>query len=289
MKPVSVNFHIWKPCNEACKFCFATFGDVPGHLTSADAVRVVRLLRESGCEKINFAGGEPTLCPYLVPVLAEARRLGFVTSIISNGARLRELIEEHAAELDWVGLSVDTAREDVQAALGRGKGSHVRQSIGLFDLAHAYGIRTKLNTVVTALSWEEDMSSFVRRVQPARWKVFQVLPLAGQNDGLVEPLLITPQQFCAFVERHAPLCAEGLGPVMEDNDAMMSSYVMVDPLGRFYGNAAGRYVYSDPILSVGVAVALAQVGWQPDRFVDRGGAYDWSARRERRLVSLRRR
>lgn len=145
MKPVSVNFHIWKPCNEACKFCFATFGDVPGHLTSADAVRVVRLLREAGCEKINFAGGEPTLC------------------------------------------------------------------------------------------------------------------------------------------------AEGLGPVMEDNDAMMSSYVMVDPLGRFYGNAAGRYVYSDPILSVGVAVALAQVGWQPDRFVDRGGAYDWSARRERRLLSLRRR
>jgi radical S-adenosyl methionine domain-containing protein 2 len=142
---------------------------------------------------------------------------------------------------------------------------------------------------VTALSWEEDMSAFVRRVQPARWKVFQVLPVGGQNDGLVEPLLITPDQFRAFVERHALLRAEGLGPVTEDNDAMTNSYVMVDPLGRFYGNAAGRYVYSDPILSVGVDVALAQVGWEPDRFVNRGGVYDWSARRDRRLVSLRRR
>lgn len=133
------------------------------------------------------------------------------------------------------------------------------------------------------------MSAFVRRVQPARWKVFQVLPVGGQNDGLVEPLLITPDQFRAFVERHALLRAEGLGPVTEDNDAMTNSYVMVDPLGRFYGNAAGRYVYSDPILSVGVDVALAQVGWEPDRFVNRGGVYDWSARRDRRLVSLRRR
>src|SRR5436190_12211805 len=81
---------------------------------------------------------------------------------------------------------IDTAREAVQAALGRGKGSHARQSIDLFELAHAYGIRTKLNTIVTALSWEEDMSAFVRRVQPARWKIFQVLPVGGQNDGLVE-------------------------------------------------------------------------------------------------------
>ena len=50
---MSVNFHIWKPCNDACKFCFATFGDVPGQLTAEDAVRVVRLLREAGCEAID--------------------------------------------------------------------------------------------------------------------------------------------------------------------------------------------------------------------------------------------
>jgi predicted nuclease of restriction endonuclease-like (RecB) superfamily len=91
---------------------------------------------------------------------------------------------------------------------------------------------------------------------------------------VVEPLLITPGQFRTFVERHAPLRAEGLAPVTEDNDAMTSSYVMVDPLGGFYGNAAGRYVYSDPSLSVGVDVALAQVRWEPDRFVNRGGVYD---------------
>lgn len=276
MKPVSVNFHIWKPCNLGCTFCFAPFNDVHGHLGADDAVRVVRLLREAGGEKINFAGGEPTLCPHLPRVLKEARECGFTTSIISNGALLRPLLENDAANLDWVGLSVDSADEAVQAALGRGGGDHVQRSVELFDLVRTRGLSSKLNTVVTALNWKEDMSTFVRRVRPGRWKVFQVLPILGQNDGNVERLLITPEQFRAFVDRHAPLHADGLGPVTEDNEAMTASYVMVDPLGRFFGNSTGRYVYSKPILSVGVEAALAQVGWNANGFVERGGLYDWS-------------
>ena len=285
--PVSVNFHIWKPCNDACRFCFATFEDVRGHISADDAVRILILLREAGCEKINFAGGEPTLYPHLGRVLGESRRLGFVTSIITNGARLPQLLETNAADLDWVGLSVDSAREGVQSAIGRGRGDHVRRSVTHFEMIRARGLRAKLNTVVTALNWQEDMSFFVRRVRPERWKVFEVLPIEGQNDGQVEPLLITADQFRAFIDRHAVLRSEGLAPVTEDNDAMSGSYVMVDPLGRFFGNATGRYVYSDPILAVGVEAALAQIGWNASKFIDRGGLYDWSPPGEQRLVSLR--
>jgi radical S-adenosyl methionine domain-containing protein 2 len=278
MKPVAVNFHIWKPCNDACRFCFATFQDIRGHLSADDAIHVLRLLRRAGCEKINFAGGEPTLYPHLARVLHESRQLGYVTSIITNGARLPQLLDAQASDLDWVGLSVDSAREDVQVALGRGRGDHVRRSVDLFDLVRGHGLRAKLNTVVTALNWEEDMSALVRRVHPERWKVFQVLPIEGQNSGRVEALLVTADQFRAFVARHEPLAADGLAPVSEDNDAMTSSYVMVDPLGRFYGNATGRHLYSDPILSVGVDAALAQIGWSPEKFGQRGGLYDWSPR-----------
>lgn len=275
-KPIAVNFHLWRPCDSACNFCFATFEDVGGHLRAEEAVRLIRLLREAGTEKLTFAGGEPTLCPHLSSVLREGREVGLVTSIISNGFGLRELIERQARDLDWVGLSVDSAREDVQAALGRGRGDHVARTIELFDTIHARGLRAKLNTVVTARTWDEDMSAFVRRVRPDRWKAFQVLPVGGQNDGKVEPLLITGEQFRAFVERHAPLSEFGLAPVVEDNDAMTGSYVMVDPLGRFFSNASGRHVYSAPILEVGVETALAQIGWDAAKFVERGGLYDWS-------------
>jgi radical S-adenosyl methionine domain-containing protein 2 len=208
--------------------------------------------------------------------LAAARRQGLVTSIISNGFALRDLLERQASDLDWVGLSVDSAIEAVQAALGRGRGDHVARSIELFDLVHARGLRAKLNTVVTGRTCREDMRSFVRRVNPHRWKVFQVLPIEGQNDGRVERLLITAEEFREFVARHAPLAAEGLGPIVEDNDAMTSSYVMVDPLGRFFSNATGRHLYSEAILEVGVETALSQVTFEADKFVSRGGLYDWS-------------
>jgi len=55
----------------------------------------------------------------------------------------------------------------------------------------------------------------------------------------------------------AVLASEGLLPVVEDNDAMRGSDAMVDPLGRLFGNATGRHVYSRPVVEVGVDLALA--------------------------------
>jgi radical S-adenosyl methionine domain-containing protein 2 len=205
---VAVNFHLYKPCNYRCRFCFATFRDIRGQLDLEQSLRLLRLLRDAGCEKLNFAGGEPTLHPHIGALLAESRRLGLVTSIISNGARLSQLLAGHAADLDWVGLSVDSADESVQSALGRGTGGHVARSLALADEIRARGLRLKLNSVVTALNWREDMSEFIRRVRPERWKVFQVLPVGGQNDGAVDDLLIDAGQFRAFVDRHASLAAE---------------------------------------------------------------------------------
>jgi radical S-adenosyl methionine domain-containing protein 2 len=236
---------------------------------------VVDALRDAGAEKLNFAGGEPTLHRHLGRLVSHAKRVGLVTSVVTNGFKLDPLLDAHAADLDWVGLSVDSADEAVEVELGRSRGDHVRKSLGLADRCRSEGVRVKLNTVVTALNCREDMSAFVRRFQPERWKVFQVLPMAGQNDGAVEALLIDEGRFRAFVERHQHLAFEGLAPVAEGNDDMRGSYVMVDPLGRFFGNATGRHVYSAPILEVGVEVALAQVGVSTGKFEARGGRYAW--------------
>jgi radical S-adenosyl methionine domain-containing protein 2 len=271
----AVNFHLLKACDAACRFCFATFRDVPRQLGVRDAERVIDLLRAAGVDKLNFAGGEPTLHPKIGVLVAHACGAGLVTSIVTNGSRLGALLDEHAAHLDWVGLSLDSASEETEIAIGRSRGAHVARAIELAGRCRALGVRVKLNTVVCALNWQENVSDLVRGVRPERWKVFQALPVDGQNDGVIEPLLIDADQFGAFVERHAGLAAEGFPPVVEDNEAMRGSYVMVDPLGRFYGNATGRHLYSDPILAVGVAAALAQVGFDPEKFVTRGGRYAW--------------
>lgn len=271
----AVNFHLYAPCNLACGFCFATFEDVAGQIGIEDQLRLLEALRSAGVEKINFAGGEPTIYRHFGAVLRHARALGFTTSVITNGARLARVLREQADDLDWVGLSVDSADERIQAELGRGRGGHIQRSLALVEAARGSGVRIKLNTVVTSLTWREDMSPLVRGIRPERWKVFQVLPVDGQNDTSVAPLLVSTDQFRAFVDRHAHLAAEGLAPVVEDNAAMRGSYAMIDPLGRFFGNATGRHVYSKPILAVGVATALAQVGFEPGKFAARGGMYAW--------------
>ncbi len=270
MRPVAINYHLTRACNTRCRFCFATFRDVPGQLPLSQALALIGRLRQAGGEKLTFVGGEPTLHRHLGELLSRARGLGFVTGVVTNGHRLAELLDGHAQALDWVGLSIDSADEGVQAELGRGQGDHVARAVALADRCRSLGIRLKLNTVVTALTWNEDMAHLVERVRPERWKVFQVLPIKGQNDGRLGGLAISPTEFQAFVHRHA-----ALAPVVEDNDAMRGSYVMVDPLGRFFGNATGRHVYSPPILEVGVATALAQVGFEPAKFEARGGRYRW--------------
>ncbi|MCB9553898.1 MAG: radical SAM protein [Myxococcales bacterium] len=272
---VAVNWHLYRPCNLKCRFCFATFRDVRGRLPLDASLRLLAALREAGTEKINFAGGEPTMHPEIGRLLAEARRLGFVVSMVTNGYRLDRLLDTQASDFDWIGLSVDSGDEHTQAALGRGDGTHVAQSLALAGRIRRDGIRLKLNTVVTALNWQEDMRPYVRLFRPDRWKVFQVLPIEGQNDGAVEDLLISREQFAAYVSRHRSLDAEGYGPVPEDNDAIIGSYLMIDPIGRFFCDTAGHHTYSDPILEAGVVPAARQIGFDIGKLVERGGLYRW--------------
>lgn len=281
----SVNFHLWRPCNMRCRFCFATFQDLSsdvlpkGHLPKAAGLMLVDRLADAGFKKINFAGGEPTLCPWLDDLIRAAHRQGMATSIVTNGSFLTpEWLDQMADALDWIGLSIDTLAPDTAQEMGRvarggpiSRSEHEKNAKAI----RKREMRLKINTVVTTANKDEDLSGFLRVACPERWKIFQVLPVEGQNDGHVESLLVTDATFRQYVERHAGLEDNGIRVVAEDNTAMTGSYAMVDPAGRFFDNTAGKHTYSRPILDVGVRTALEDVSVLPERFKDRGGRYDW--------------
>ena len=269
-----------------CRFCFATFQDVKqsvlpkGHLSEADCHKVVAELAKSGFEKITFAGGEPTLCPWLPALIQTAKHAGLTTMIVTNGTRLSEkYLDEIQTNLDWVTLSIDSLNPMTLKSIGRipkRKGpigtDWIYDTIARIKKA---GIRFKLNTVVSAANWQEDLSAFLIATRPERWKVLQVLPIQGQNDDTVNDLLISDEQFNAFLERHFGVKNEGIPLIAEDNETMTSSYAMVDPAGRFFDNSQGTYSYSRPILSVGVTKAYAEVRVDPAKFEQREGRYHW--------------
>lgn len=282
--PPSVNYHLWQPCNMRCTYCFATFHDVvadvlpKGHLPREEALRVVEILAERFA-KVTFAGGEPMLCPWLPELIRAAKQRGATTMLVTNGTKLtRPWIAELAGELDWITLSIDSASAETHRRLGRavnGKAITAADYAVTAACAQLAGMRLKVNTVVTSLNVGEDMSSLIAALRPERWKILQVLPIEGQNDGKVEPLLCTPGDFEAFVERHRGLEAKDITLVPEDNYAIRGTYAMVDPAGRFFDDAAGRHRYSDPILRVGLDQAFGQVAFSMDGFLRRGGSYDF--------------
>ena len=283
----SVNFHPWEPCNMQCGFCFATFQDVKremnlpkGHLPKKDCISVIDLIAEHGFEKFNFAGGEPTLCPWLPSLIAQAKGYGMVTSIVTNGSKITDQwLDDLNGSLDWIGLSIDTVDPEKLIRLGRAIGGKIPiTEEEYFDTIRAIkqrGIRLKINTVVTSVTWEEDFTPFIQLAKPERWKLLQVLRVNGQNDVHIDDFVITNKQFEAYVQRNSIVKDDGIKVVPENNEAMTESYVMIDPAGRFFDNAQGSYKYSDPILTVGVEAALKQISTKPERFYERDGKYEW--------------
>ncbi len=276
--PLNVSWHLWPHCDLTCPYCYATFRDVPRTLDEMEAVRVLDLLRAAGTEKVTFVGGEPLLCPHILELLAHAKRIGLVTMLVTNGTRLvGERLRAIVPHLDWVSLSIDASTPELMAEMGRGNAAFWQHCIRCWEeLARHDHLRLKINTVVTRQNLQDDMRALMRRLRPSRWKVFQVLPVRGQNDDKVEPLLIERREFESYVKRHRELDAEGLGPVAEDNRALTGTYLMLDALGRLFSNRTGEHVYTDSVLEVGVWEAVRQVGWDVDGFVQRGGLYPWA-------------
>lgn len=282
----AVNFHLWEPCNMRCKFCFATFQDVKqsilpkGHLPKNQAIEVVSHLAEIGFEKITFAGGEPTLCPWLPDLITTAKEQGLTTMIVTNGSRLTDdFLNTNQEYLDWIAVSIDSLVASTNIATGRaivGKNPlQLEYYTSLVDRIKQHGYGLKLNTVVSSKNCLEDMSDFIRYAQPKRWKLLQALPIKGQNDLNIEDFKITTEQFHYFINTHKELSSV-TSIIPESNSQMSGSYVMVDPAGRFYNNITGENSYSKPILEIGARLAIQQMKYDFGKYISRGGIYNWT-------------
>jgi radical S-adenosyl methionine domain-containing protein 2 len=293
----AVNFHVWQPCNMRCAFCFGSFRDVrrqvlpDGHLSRRDATAVVALLAAAGFEKVTFSGGEPFLCPWLPELVQVAKQRGMATAVVTNGSLLTDdLLARLQGSLDWMAVSIDSIDAEALRATGRitaGQPLSEEDYLACGRTVRRFGIRLKINTVVTRANWHEDLSELILMLQPLRWKVMQVLPSEGQNFGAVHQLVISDEQFEAFVARHRHIESSGIALVAEHNDDMIGSYAMVDPAGRFFDNTRGSYTYSDSILACGVPAALQQIDINRQKFLNRGGRYNWQYQPEMTAESSR--
>ena len=79
-----------------------------------------------------------------------------------------------------------------------------------------------------------------------------MLPVKGQNDNVVDPFVVSSDEFEDATSRLSRRVeAYGVTVVPESNELMTGSYVMVDPAGRLFDNVSGNHTYSRPIRRCG--------------------------------------
>ncbi|MBL8485409.1 MAG: viperin family antiviral radical SAM protein [Rhodocyclaceae bacterium] len=285
-----INFHVTEACNYACGYCYAkwTRADKTRDLIH-DAQKTALLLDELRrffvpdnlsnpltrafkwrTVRLNIAGGEPLLFDREVLRLArQARELDFDVSIITNASRLTLPVMEQLAPLvSMVGISIDSVATATNSAIGRRDRRGTLLDLAALSQIIAAGrrinpqLRLKLNTVVNALNYDEDLTDAIDSFAPEKWKVLRMLP------SVTDDLSVSTAQFNDFVQRHA---AGGLPMCVEDNDDMVASYIMIDPQGRFYQNRPDEkgYRYSSPIIEVGASTAFGQITLFADRYLGR--------------------
>ena len=279
----TVNYHLLKSCNMDCGFCFAPFSDLPlrspNYLPQANSIRLISLIAHAGFQKVNFAGGEPTLISWLPSLIHHAKEMGLTTSVVTNGSRItEEWLDGLVGSLDILAVSIDSVDPERQRKIGRVVKDKPPMTdadyLGIAKTAKARGFRLKVNTVVNRHNIDEDFRPFIRDMGPERWKIFQALPVEGQNDHRFDEFAITLDEFDLYIQRNRSVERSGIRVVPENNEQMTGSYLMIDPLGRFFDNTKGEHTYSSPIPEVGVEQALMEIEVFPERFAERGGLYD---------------
>jgi radical S-adenosyl methionine domain-containing protein 2 len=288
-----VNWHLTEVCNYSCRYCYSQWekscrNEELLHDDSSSRRLLQDLYRFFSPEnrdnplcsrlkwsdlRLSLAGGEPLLYPQRTLSIANvAKDLGFKVSLITNASQLSQSgLEPLFGHLSILGISLDSMDADRCRQIGRtdkvGRVLSLADHVATIEKVRSAnpGIDLKINTVVSKLNSHEDLTETIKRLKPNKWKILKVLPVVSNE------LAVTDKEFQMFVERHRHL---GSLIAVETNVAMTESYLMVDPLGRFFQNKShietgGLYSYSQPIIQSGAAAAFREICFDVSKFAAR--------------------
>ena len=275
-----VNWHITEACNYHCNYCFAKWDKQKNELMNdensvsklMDEIQKLpsilngKYLTEFESIRLNLVGGETFLnIRKVTRIIHQAKQRKFSLSAITNGSRLNnDLVTLIADDFNSIGFSVDSLDSPTNIKIGRTEKSGVMDTdkvlrdISLIKELNP-SIDIKINTVVSSLNQSEDLSAFIDQAAPNKWKVFKVLPVITRENE------VSQDDFIEFLERHSKF--ENIIS-SEDNDEMTDSYLMIDPIGRFFQNSilGSGYSYSTPIVNTGIEEALNEINFDPEKF-----------------------
>lgn len=175
-------------CPLHCVFCYnpVDYATQPDELSTEDWLRVLRQGREMGAVQCGLSGGEPLLRDDLEVIVAEARRLGYYTNLLTSGVGLTaaRAAALKAAGLDHVQLSFQDSTREMNDFL-----SHTKT----FELKH------RVAKIIKDQGWPMVMNVVIHRLNIDH--IGTVIGLAAELGAEYIELANTQYYSWAFLNR----------------------------------------------------------------------------------------
>jgi len=141
-----------RSCNLSCVHCYAGSGPrLPLYegMTFEDWRRVLADGRSSGCRRVQFIGGEPTIHPELTALIDAARSLGYAQiELFTNATRLdRRLLESLKRNRVHVAFSFYSTDPRVHDRITGVPGSH-RECVEGIEALSAAGLKMRASIIM---------------------------------------------------------------------------------------------------------------------------------------------
>ncbi len=194
-------------CNFRCEFC--SFGhwaveDYPEYTLESFEKKVWELLRYS--KNFRFAGGEPTLNPYLADLLRIVKIYGSQVFLETNGSRpdiIKELLDEKL--VDIVGLSLKGLNREEATATANIKKSELcwENVIETMDIVSQHKDATLVVTYVACDGYfkEEDLDTLGELLSPYPDVTYKINNCYDDNRGDKKRVGLDKSEIYKMVER----------------------------------------------------------------------------------------
>ncbi len=149
--PYRMDLALTYRCNNDCPHCYVARPSSYPELETAAWKKVLDRVWEVGIPHVCFTGGEATVHPDLVELVAYAEGLGLVTGLLTNGRRLSDGAYVQAlvaAGLDHVQITLESHDEAIHDRMVAAPGAWQETVQGVRN-AVAAGLYTTTNTTLT--------------------------------------------------------------------------------------------------------------------------------------------
>jgi radical SAM protein with 4Fe4S-binding SPASM domain len=158
---LDVKIKLTSRCNLLCPYCY--YWRIPGseELTFYQLKKLFEELKEIGCRKIHFSGGEVFLREDIMEIFRNAKNLGFKVCITTNGTLINKEIAKEIVKMkiNSINFTLDFPLAKLHDKQKGVKGSFKKtiKAIKYINLANKkYGKNTKIriNTVITKKNYK---------------------------------------------------------------------------------------------------------------------------------------